>query len=1162
MLCYYFSYKHQKVKITMNTLHKTTKTLNKLLVTQFLTAFNDNFFKSALAILVTYKLINAASLSSEIIVTIASCLFIMPFFIFSALAGQLADKFEKATVIKVVKFFEIPITLLATIGFYTKSVSILLIALLLLAIQFTFFGPVKYSFLPERLPADELLQANGFLDASTFLAILFGTMLGGAAIFFATRAIILLGIIMTVIAMVSWIVSLFIPKALASAPELKVDLNIFRSSLTVVRKATVNNRQVFLAILGASWFWLFGFVLITQMPVFVANVLFASSSVATLFFTLFTIGIAIGSLLCNRLMKGEVNNTYIPVSILGMSVFLFDFILAAKTNTNTQFTSSLYNFWQFLSYLKNWRMLMDLFLLAICGGIYIVPIYVTLQAASELKQVSRIIAANNIINSIFMSLGMLAVWGLLALHFSLITIFTILAYFNLLVAIYSCKLIPDAVTRTFIKWLLRVIFRVKVTGLEHIKTKEQPYLVIANHSSLLDAILIAAFFPKKLIFAIDSEIAKTIWVKFLFGLVKLYPLDSANPMATKGLINELKSGSNVLIFPEGRITKTGGLMKIHAGAGLIAAKSGAKILPIRIDGTQYSLFSYLKNRVKRKIFPKISLIVMPAKQLTVDSGLTPRQARQALTDQLYDIMTNLLFISTNCEQTIFSKILEARRTFGRYKKIIFDYEQHSATYQKLLQITFIFANLLRKISARKENIGVLLPNCVATIGVFCGCQITSRIPVMMNYSAGRNNIITAIKAANINTIITSHKFITQAKLEELISVIQPQTKLIYLEDAYKNFSLIDKFLAILFANIPNFIYQNWLQPAKPTDPAVVLFTSGSESTPKGVVLTHKNLLSNCAQLTAIVDFNGQDTVFNALPNFHSFGLTGGMLLPLLYGVKSFYFPNPLQYRAIPKLIYDVNATILFGTDTFLANYALHSHNYDFYSIRYVFAGAEKLRDSTQRIWHEKFGIRIFEGYGATEASPVIGMNTPMYYRPGTVGRILPGIEYKIEKIEGVNEGGKLLIKGVNITAGYYEISNPGVTQPLSDVWYDTGDIISIDSEGYVKVIGRLKRFAKIAGEMISLTKIESILAKTFPNSLCVAINAPDLKKGEKIILFTTNNNLTRDAAAKALLAEGAAELMLPKEIIVVEEIPLLGSGKTDYLALQQDYKHKELLNEK
>jgi acyl-[acyl-carrier-protein]-phospholipid O-acyltransferase/long-chain-fatty-acid--[acyl-carrier-protein] ligase len=317
------------------------------------------------------------------------------------------------------------------------------------------------------------------------------------------------------------------------------------------------------------------------------------------------------------------------------------------------------------------------------------------------------------------------------------------------------------------------------------------------------------------------------------------------------------------------------------------------------------------------------------------------------------------------------------------------------------------------------------------------------------------------------------------------------------------------------------------------------------------VLSHINIQANRYQVSSRIDFGPTDIVFNALPIFHSFGLTGGTLLPVLAGIKTFFYPSPLHYRIIPELVYDTNATLLFGTDTFLTGYARHAHPYDFHSVRYVFAGAEKLHERTRKIWADKFGVRIFEGYGATETAPVLSMNTPMHSQPGSVGRLMPGVSHRLQPVPGIEEGGRLLVYGPNIMTGYYLPDAPGKIQPLHGGWYDTGDIVTIDDIGYITIRGRAKRFAKIGGEMVSLAAVEEYIGKLWPQYTHAVLQVPDPKKGEQLVLVTTNPTASRNDLVNYAKENGINELSIPKRILLIDTIPVLGTGKTNYVALME-----------
>jgi acyl-[acyl-carrier-protein]-phospholipid O-acyltransferase/long-chain-fatty-acid--[acyl-carrier-protein] ligase len=411
--------------------------------------------------------------------------------------------------------------------------------------------------------------------------------------------------------------------------------------------------------------------------------------------------------------------------------------------------------------------------------------------------------------------------------------------------------------------------------------------------------------------------------------------------------------------------------------------------------------------------------------------------------------------------------------------------------------------------------------------------------------------VSSCQTATVKIIYTSRKFIKKAELNDLVDAVREAgIAVIYLEDLRKHVTPLLKIKSLLATIFPQSYYEPKCPKRNDLDTAVILFTSGTEGKPKAVALSHRNFQANRCQLTSRIDFNPYDCAFNALPLFHSFGLTGTLIMSLI-GVKTFFYPSPLHYRIIPEIVYDVGATIMFGTDTFLAGYAAHAHPYDFYSLRYVIAGAEKLKSKTRQAWFDKFGVRIFEAYGVTEAAPGIAMNTPMYDRPGTVGRLLPQIEYFLQPVEGIEEGGRLCVKGPNIMQGYIKPNNPGVTETtnvdkLGDGWYDTGDIVSVDDEGYVTILGREKRFAKIAGEMVSLAAVEEMLIVVDAEFDYAAVCIEDDKKGEQIVLFTTNKNLKRDVITKVCKEKQLSELYIPKVIAPIKELPVLATGKLNY----------------
>ena len=499
-------------------------------------------------------------------------------------------------------------------------------------------------------------------------------------------------------------------------------------------------------------------------------------------------------------------------------------------------------------------------------------------------------------------------------------------------------------------------------------------------------------------------------------------------------------------------------------------------------------------------------------------------------------------------ETAGKALRDAGDIHGVGTKILEDVQRQPLTYSKLVAGSFALGRKITSGTKEGEAVGVLLPNVSAVVVTFFGLQAFGRVPAMLNFSVGAKPILSACDSAQIKTVITSRNFVKMGRLEDLIAGMEEKVRLIYLEDILDNLEPMDKVYGFLCTRFARHIHNR--QKQNPHDPAVILFTSGSEGAPKGVVLSHANLMSNIVQLSSRVDFNRQDIVFNCLPMFHSFGLTGGTLLPVLSGVRTFLYPSPLHYRIVPELVYSSNATIMFGTDTFLNGYARKADPYDFYKMRYIFAGAERVKEETKELYANRFGVRILEGYGATETAPALALNSPMHMKDGTVGRLLSGIEYRLEDVPGVDEGGRLYVKGPNVMLGYYKEDNPGVLQPPEDGWYDTGDIVSIDDAGYVKILGRAKRFAKIAGEMVSLTSVESMLTKIYPDHEHAVIAIPDARKGEQIILVTTNKEAKRPDISKYASENGVSELSVPKTILPIDKMLVLGSGKTDYTALQ------------
>ncbi len=713
--------------------------------------------------------------------------------------------------------------------------------------------------------------------------------------------------------------------------------------------------------------------------------------------------------------------------------------------------------------------------------------------------------------------------------------------------------------KLLLRGLLRLLYRVQVSGLDHYNAAGKRVLIIANHTSLLDGILLYAWLPVTPTFAVNTQIAARKSFRFFLQFVDIFTLDYLNPLSIKSMIKYIKADNRVVIFPEGRITTTGSLMKVYEGPGLIADKAGAVILPIAIEGAQFSRFSYVRGGARLFWFPKISVTVLPPETIRLEDRIRGHERRKRAALQLNDLMFKLVYASFNHRTTIFSAFLDAAGRHGNNSIIAEDLNRAPLSYKQIALRSFILGRAMEKHSVPNEIVGVMLPNVLTTLITFMALQYLGRVSAMLNFTSGASGLIRACETGGLKTVYSSRKFIENAGLQELASELEKHVKLVYLEDL--KIGVIAKLIGVCNNLAPRLHYRRRCKTDNPDDPAVIIFTSGSEGHPKGVVLSHANLLSNYAQVRGYIDFNPRDVIFSCLPLFHSFGLNAGLLMPLLGGSRIFFYPTPLHYRVIPELIYELNATILFGTNTFLRGYARHAHPYDFHALRYVVAGAEKLRPDTMRIWMEKFGVRIYQGYGVTETSPVISANTRMFHKTGTTGRLIPAMQAYLKPVEGIDEGGQLIVKGPNVMLGYLLYGGDGNIKPpepgKGEGWYDTGDIASIDDEGFISILGRVKRFAKIGGEMASLAVVEELALQTWPEYNHVAVNLPDVNKGEKIVLVTDHPGAGRKELQERARSNKMSELYIPKKIIHTDKIPVLGTGKTDYSSVTELAAHED-----
>lgn len=710
--------------------------------------------------------------------------------------------------------------------------------------------------------------------------------------------------------------------------------------------------------------------------------------------------------------------------------------------------------------------------------------------------------------------------------------------------------------RIIVKFVLRIFFRVEVRGWENWENPGDGLLIAPNYVSFIDPLILAVFLPEKVPFAIERRLTKKRFARFFLPLADTHILDADSPSTLKFFLTLLKGGGRCVIFPELQPTTTGLPMKLSTGVAMIADHTGAKILPIHIEGTEYTPFSRLPHKKNVRFFSKVIITVLPACTLSIPYDLTGTKRTAAAARSFERIMCRMCLEARVKKKNFFDNIIDARDKFGGNYRIYCDYGQKPVTFNGFIARVLLMSKALQEERPEGGNVGVLLPTSLGGIISVYALQRIGKIPAMLNFSLGARSMINSCKSADVRTVITSRRFIELGKLEALVSAaLDAGIRIIWLEDLAPSITTCKKISAALRAQ---FIKSNPEIPGETDKPALVLFTSGSEGAPKGVVLSYHNVCYNNAQTATRVEFYQADRVLNSMPIFHSFGLCAGMMMPPSLGVYTVLYPSPLHYKTIATICYDERITVLFATDTFLNGYAkAAADNYDFASIRLLVEGGEKLRESTQEIWFKRFGIRITEGYGVTEASPIVANNYYAHHKLGTVGQFVEGMEYRLELVDGVREGGRLWLKGPNIMLGYMRITNPGVLEPPPNGWYDTGDIVKIDEEGFITILGRAKRFAKFGGEMISLTAVEEVINECWADFIHAVVLIQGGPRGETLALITTRKEMKRDELRQKLSEMGLAEIAVPKKIVYIQDMPLLATGKVDYVRLEELLKEED-----
>lgn len=1118
-----------------------------LLVSHFFSSINDSFMRSLFLFMATYGL----SQSGTAFIISGVILYALTFCVGSTLAGQVADKISKKRFLVFFRMVEVIALLLCLGGVSLSSRWVLLAIMGGLGFIGACLRVADYALLPALVGEKALVKANAWMKVLTSFA------LGVAALMLMLNTkmgLDLQWVCLGAVALsaLSLLVTCLLPPQEAVAPETQVVKNPIHV-FDFISKELQYKFDDWAYLVGIAWFWVMMSLLGMLSTSYAQDILQARWSVVVfLSAVLFPLGYVIGAIACVHTTRKRLGSQAVWVGAL-MSVVLLDLawagssllpLASAKGNTIFKLLTTQAGYW---------HVMMDVVALGVLSALYIIPFYSLLQMKNKAQVMGRLFSFSGLLNALFVAVAFIFVALMKILTFKLTTIVAIFAVVNLVVSLYFARLLPLTQRRNFFKKALKKLFRVDVKGLENLPEKGKRCLIVANHTSFMDVLLVSAFVDRQIVFSINNKLLEKTIVKFMTNLVDLRPLDPVSPFAVKAMVEELRQDKTCMIFNGGLLEGGNTRLKIYEGSAMMALKGNAPVVPICIKGAAHAIGSrVLGKKAWFKLFPKITLTILPPVEFKYPDSMPTREQRTRSSSKLYDVIANMTFDSYDKQRTIFQAIADAMKMRGHMYRVLDDTARHPQTYASVFLKSFILGALMNRRLPREQRVGLMMPTSSASVYTFLGLQAYGKTPAMINFTSGPKAVLSTCATVGIKTVVTARKVVNLAKLEPMIEELtKHEIQVVYLEDLKSTLTLSDKIQGLIGAWFPRFVYKKTAGKVKPSDTAVILFTSGSEGFPKAVFLSHENLLANCYQIYSRFDLHRSDVFLNCLPLFHSFGLGAGTLVPMMIGVKTFLYPTPLHYRIIPEIAASIRATVFFATDTFLSAYARCANPYDFNSLRIVAGGAEKIKEETRKVWQEKFGVRLLEGYGATECAPFISVNTFLHQKKDSVGRLVPGMEHKLKKVDGITEGGELYLKGPNIMQGYMRATNPGVLEPPKDGWYDTGDIVVMDEDGFISIKGRSKRFAKIGGEMVSLTAVEQTIAKKWPDAISGAVNLPDDRKGEKIVLITTDSTITKDALISLYKETGMTELGLPNAIVVVKQAPVLGSGKFDYQTAKQ-----------
>ncbi len=1100
--------------------------------TQFLGAFNDNFLK----IVVSFVALDLAVSGSSNYVELIAFLFILPSALFSGYAGHLADVYSKRTVLVAVKIAEIAIMILAVAAFFTGHIQFMLATVFLMGIHSAFFSPAKYGILPEMLPEADLSRGNGLLEMSTFMAIILGTSVGGAIFGWWKNNLPLIGILMTAIAALGALTSLRITPVPASGATKLLRLNplheIFEGLYSLRQ-----DRSLWLTVIGISYFWFLGALVQINLLFFGKELLQLNEFHIGLLGTFLAIGIGAGSLSAGRLSGDHIELGLVPVGSIAMAICLGLVALSSRSYAAACTT---------------------LVLLGFSAGLFAVPLNAFLQQKSGKEEKGQLIATNNFMNTIGIFFAAGLHWVLKSpLNLSTDTIMLLTGGVTLLGTLIILYLLPDFFVRSILWLLTHTIYRIKVVGNENLLL-HGPALLVSNHVSFVDAFMIGASLPRFVRFVLHRHYYDLRGLHGFFRMMHVIPISETNRRdivhAIRRARNELEQGHIVCIFAEGSITRLGHILPIKRGFEKIVEGTTVPIVPVHLDRLWGSIFSFKGGRFFWKWprqFPH---------PVTVSFGapLPPNSTAQEVRSAMIELESVALGLRPSTASLLHTKFIAmAKRRWFSF--CMADTTGINLTYGQALVGSLLLSRRVAQQCAGESMIGILLPASVAGALANIATLLAGKVPVNLNFTAGQEAMESAVTECGIRTILTSKLFLSRAKLEK-------REGMVFVEDLRKEIRPIHKITTLLRALLlPSACLARRHRRQQPNDLATVIFSSGSTGTPKGVMLSHRNILSNAEGIAQVIQFTSDDRMMGILPLFHSFGFTGTLWLPLLAGFGVVYHPNPTDAKTIGETVHKYRATLLISTPTFYAGYLRRCTREEFATLRYVIAGAEKLRDQIAAAYQEKFGLTILEGYGCTEVAPVVSVNLPniaigneiqIGNKPGTVGHPIPGVSVKIVNPDtfkplACGQEGLLLVKGPNVMLGY--LNQPALTREvIRDGWYVTGDIAALDEDGFIRITDRVSRFSKIGGEMVPHVRVEEVINAILGSPAAAVTALPDPQRGEKLIAFYSQNGITREELWQRLNQSDLPKLWIPKRenLFMVEALPVLGSGKIDLKAIK------------